>query len=446
MNSRLFAGALALLLIGGAVPAFAYHIDNALSPLSTFLPLGSGDFEVAGAGTLFILCEREYGDVGGPGATASDDRNDDPALPEGGPGFGGLCTTGRNDASGEAPFPGTNNTTKPPLGTYTRLDACNAITSARNNGTGGPYMAGGLPCASVFTPTADTDDHQWFAVIGAYACTIPTTGNGIDQNYALYYDENYAWVSYDGSPPYTAGDPIGVAHSGDGPNPPGVLNNVDAFHGHVTMFIEAAGNQPGFSNTGSAETSPGAAGADGAGLWHLSPAPAALRTDSTCGGSGGFGNPVNGTGAPPANTPVWRACYVAADCPPPPPPPRLPPLPPTPCSDIWDGVTRTTTPCDPTVTCGPVPPGWHILLTMNGMAPAHAGATLTGEIECGGTGGLSATCTADANGDSTTSATCYDQVVTGVPGTGTPACERIGGTFPMAAAGTTWSVRCTPDP
>lgn len=331
------------MMLGLALPALAYHIDNAEQPGAAADLASSNDFVIGSS--FLIVCEREYGAgfflAGGP--VPADDRNGNGGKTPSGTHFGdgGLCTTGRNDASGE-PAPHV----KLGKGNYTRLDACNNITVTRNGGLGsatyGPYNAtsgpdpGGAPCYAPpsMTPGADTNDHWWTFELGAFVCEIPTSGSPVPMgpfalaNYAAYYDEKYAEMTFDGSGFYTAADAPGEAHgsaagvgvngrSADTPTftTPVGANNVDAWHGHAAMFIDTARSASGFSLRGSAETALAAAGQT-AGVWAINEVAAGIEPanyDSNCGGATGFTGGAFASAT--VGGPVFRACYIAGPVP-----------------------------------------------------------------------------------------------------------------------------------
>lgn len=246
----------ALIVLAGFPTVSGYHIDGSAAGTcangAVSLAATTSDWCIGGAG--LIVCETEG---------SSDDRNTNAASL---PGTGGLCTTGRNDATGNGTAvrkPGNNPTT------VTRIDVCQLTIGQRGGPEGGCNLIGGLadPCDRAETaansfadrPGDCTDGVQFTLEVGAFGCTIPTQSSRYtdgaggqqqhEQDYAGYYDEGYAWWSYDGDGSYTAGDAAGVAMTGDGnlqdndpePTTPGQgSDNVDGFHGHAAVFISTS--------------------------------------------------------------------------------------------------------------------------------------------------------------------------------------------------------------
>lgn len=252
--ARLRAWCALLLLVPASLltSALGYHIDGAVAPGPPAPDaLTSADWALGNGNVL--LCEGEG---------AADDRQGAllPAFPSPHAGVGGLCTTGRNDATGEA-----KPTSAPPAGTYTRLDLCDATTLGRN-GAAGPHAAGGASCVAGTSLSATgpglpgrTDQHGFQAELGVFSCFVPTAlpegslmPGFASLDYALYYDEAYAWWSHDGDGAYTPGDAPGAPHSGDGAG--GLSDNEDAWRGHASIFLDPALSAPGASAVGSAET------------------------------------------------------------------------------------------------------------------------------------------------------------------------------------------------
>jgi hypothetical protein len=236
MKGKLIAGAVALLMLGMALPAIAYHVNsNGLTP-----PNNPADWSMAIP--FLIICESN-----GP----TDDRNSNPAGAISG--NGGLCTTGENDATGLPCFntvASGGRCTEPPSGEYVRLDVCSSLTATRG---------AGMPCA----PTGSTAQHSYDAEVGAYICFVPTvapttTPTSID--HAFYYSRLYAWWSYDGDGSYTLGDVAGAGPTEDGDSldnraaVPGQVDNEDYWHGHATVFISMGDSIVGASTSGSVET------------------------------------------------------------------------------------------------------------------------------------------------------------------------------------------------
>lgn len=219
MNTRLThilaAAAVALFV---AMPATGYHNDGRLT---TTPGLNSTDWTLATP--VLIICESEG---------LHDDRN---ANPGGNPGNGGLCTTGRNDAT-NLPAPAL----KPDTTVWTGLDLCEDTTQVRYGALSqGPYLAP-APCATVNTVA-------FTAELGTMFCTVAALE-------ALVYNENYAWLTIDGDGGYTASDAPGALHGGDGDavtNPVGPSDKLNAFQGHVAAFVDST---PAGVVQGSAET------------------------------------------------------------------------------------------------------------------------------------------------------------------------------------------------
>jgi hypothetical protein len=245
--------AVAALAAAFAVPVSGYHIDGNLVTGAVGAATTSADWTLASP--FLIICESMGNGVpAGP----NDDRNDNPG---GNPGNGGLCTTGRNDASG-LPVPNVGGVpTKPGAHVWTVLNSCTATTAGRSGGPTGPFLGGiGPACAPANKAQVGFD-----AELGIMSCTV-----GVGQS--LLYNENYAWLTYDGDGTYysipngvagPARDAPGAGHSGDGsvigtgasPSPPG-SDLADAWDGHLAMFIDTASAQAAGATDGSAETSP----------------------------------------------------------------------------------------------------------------------------------------------------------------------------------------------
>jgi hypothetical protein len=187
------------------------------------------------------LCESEWG-AGAPIGTAADERN---AVGQGAPGVGGLCATGRSDATGLLPpgqSAGSGAVAARPASagaTWTRLDLCDATTFARN-GAYGPYTA-----AAKCAPAGSRHTVAFTVRLGVIECAVAA-------GEAVVYDEWYAWALYDGDGTYTPGDPAGVPHHGNGDLDRALLDNVDAWHGHVAVAVDPSAG----ILQGSAETAP----------------------------------------------------------------------------------------------------------------------------------------------------------------------------------------------
>jgi hypothetical protein len=290
MNPRqLMAGAGLLLLTSALLPAQAYHIDGAAVPGgnvagATPTMLTSADWETLPA-ALFTTCESN-----GP--------RDDRLGGAGRNGFGGLCTTGENDASGlAAPEDADGNGLPDDVGLedYVHLDVCDTTTVNRNTagpfpgnlvGNSGPYLDGGNECNGLdsvslsgdniqayFKNPGRTDEHAFTGEVGAFSCAIPTTGAvagpPVTADFALYYSRLYAWWSYDGDGWYTPGAGAGNANAelatgpedgestnnDNGPaNPLGFSDSVENYHGHATVFVNLGASKGGASLVGSVET------------------------------------------------------------------------------------------------------------------------------------------------------------------------------------------------
>jgi len=186
MHRRLLNHGIAALLVIFLAPASGYHIQgNSVDPSgATPLGLTSGDWVIDGS--QLIVCESDG---------ESDPRNPAPA---GHHGTNGLCTTGRNKVTGEDP-----PWIMPDRGDWTRLDICNATTWERENDASNGYQQN--DCGGSSGSAGRTDTIAWVAEVGAYSCFVPTTGTLLDavlgtlsdRDYALYYEELYAWWSYD---------------------------------------------------------------------------------------------------------------------------------------------------------------------------------------------------------------------------------------------------------
>jgi hypothetical protein len=244
MNSKATRTAIlvmAMTAIAASTPVTGYHnTPTAVVVAPTGLDensLTTTDWtQSSGTGVSVIVCESN-----GP---------DDPRLPTdtGQNGNGGLCTTGRNVgtmATADVP----DEQSEAASAGYTKVDVCSATTVNRaiNAGfTPGGEAAGftfdnadvNPACAGYEVPVssltgATTAEHGWTAEVGIFSCLIPVPGDAstalpnVINDYALYYDELYAWWSYDGS------DNAG-------------------FHGHVSMFLSASRSVAGSSLSGSA--------------------------------------------------------------------------------------------------------------------------------------------------------------------------------------------------
>jgi len=243
MTPKTLLSAGALLLMMGAIPSTAYHIDGAFKGTADATTLTAADWTTATP--LLTICESEYGAGTGPGGTAADDRN---ANGVGNPGNGGLCTSGRNDATGEA-VPAKPTATGSAAGAvWTRFDICSITTVQRNavlvagqnSYSAGPYSPAASCAGNPGTGfSGNTNTIGFTGRVGTYQCAVAATD-------ALYYDEYYAYMTYDGTPGYTGGDAAGTAHGGTLygglPSASGGLStkNVDAFHGHVTAFVDVS--------------------------------------------------------------------------------------------------------------------------------------------------------------------------------------------------------------
>ena len=285
MNRTQLTGGIVLLVMAAALaPASAYHIDY-IDPL--LMPAGGsqpGDWTTAGAGAVTV-CESN-----GP----LDDRNSNPVPTQG---VGGSCTTGRNDASGTlAPTAATVGAAG-----WSRLDLCSVLTGART-------ITAGAVSGNCASGLGATNQHFYTARVGAFQCEVPNQGGVVTDgplgslpqtataDFAFYYQELYAWWSYDGDSSYTTADAPGALHGGDS-DTSDVVDVESAWHGHVTTFIVQA-QSTGGSTTGSTEVTaaaPGGALSDvnGAGVGGVS---------NNCGGS-----PSAGPGTPPMQGPAIRA-------------------------------------------------------------------------------------------------------------------------------------------
>lgn len=187
-----------VLLATSVLPvAVAYHIVG--SPSGTTAGLTSADWRLPLPKKLFV-CESDG---------VADPRNPNHVGLEG---FSGLCYTGRNAVTGVAA-----PAAAPAGGDITKLDVCDKTVAAR-----GGHAA---PCGN----GGNTNTVGWDAHVGIYQCYVPAAE-------ALYYNELYAWWSYQGN-----GAP---ANSGPG------------FHGHVDIVIDV-GSTP--ATEGSTVTSTAAA-------------------------------------------------------------------------------------------------------------------------------------------------------------------------------------------
>ena len=204
MSKRILPLGTAFLLLTLA-PASGYHIQGNYAP-SASSPLTSGDWALDNS--LLIACESD-----GP----NDPRNANAVNLTG---IGGLCTTGRNSVTGQDPpaaMPGPDN--------WTRLDICSATTIERGNDAFNGFQQN--DCGGAIGSLGRTDTIGWTAEIGVYSCLVPTAGTVLDtalgaladRDYALYYDELYAWWSYDG----------------EGTEP--------GYHGHVSAFPDPGERQ-----------------------------------------------------------------------------------------------------------------------------------------------------------------------------------------------------------
>lgn len=222
MNKRTLTIAALLMMMAALVPASAYHIDG--NEVATAAQSGavmtSADWEI-GTGGL-ILCESN-GNFSSRNAGWDGGRH----------GVGGLCTTGENDATGEH-----KPTGAPAKGDYVELDTCDRTTLTRNSGAAGPYSPG---TANDCGNTGNRDIHGFTAEIGVFSCSV-------DEDQALYYDRLYAFWSYDGNPrangAYGASDNAGDEENG-GSIPLTDVNNEDAWHGHVGVFVNATAGATG---------------------------------------------------------------------------------------------------------------------------------------------------------------------------------------------------------
>lgn len=247
MNNRTFVGLVAAAFLAAAMPSTAYHIDG-VTPggAAPGTALTAADWHVATCineptmvGTVFCLnlCELEWG--AGSAGSAADDRL---AFPGdmGNNGEGGLCTTGRNDATGlseTAPPPA-------PRTTWTKLEVCDETTVGRN-GVDGPFLPG-TAAACVFP--ASTTNIGFTAEIGVYSCFVSAAK-------ALVYDEWYASMNYDGDGGYTGGDAPGFAHTGNGVVDTILVDHYQAWTGHVAVFVDAQDAAAASVTEGSVETS-----------------------------------------------------------------------------------------------------------------------------------------------------------------------------------------------
>jgi hypothetical protein len=240
MNRGLLAAGGCFLLLAVLSPTAAYHIDNILVPgPGAGLP---GDWTTAG-GSAVIVCESN-----GP----ADDRNSNVVSLSG---VGGLCTTGENDATGwgKCVYTAPTACPAPPAAgpeAWIRLDTCTVTAGVR---TAPPAAVAGTCAAAGGSRATKT----WTAQLGVFQCDVNAagvTGNPFTTaDEGLYYSRLYAWYSYDGDGDYTAGDAAGAAHTGDG-DASNVLDNEDAFHGHVAGFISTdASKNVGAGVTGSFE-------------------------------------------------------------------------------------------------------------------------------------------------------------------------------------------------
>jgi len=225
MNTRNISIGIALLMMAAAIPAAGYHIDffdgsGASEP---------GDWVVQNP--FLIICESNG---------VRDDRNYFVAEHAG---VGGLCTTGRNDATGTTE-PGST----PDNATWTRLDTCSVPTLSREAQGGATHMIVDDVCwVNGTAVSGDTGFVSWSAEIGVYECYVPNVGSAFDyglgalatKDYALYYNELYAWWSYDGPGEYTVNDAPGADQNGGADQLTSTTNNTDSYRGHVSMFIDA---------------------------------------------------------------------------------------------------------------------------------------------------------------------------------------------------------------
>ena len=267
------------MMAAALAPASAYHIDY-IDPL--LMPAGGtqpGDWTTVGGG-LVTTCESNG---------ALDDRNGRPVPTQG---IGGSCTTGRNDASGTlAPTAATVGAAG-----WSRLDLCSVLTGART-------VTGGVVTGNCASGLGATNQHFFNARVGAFECEVPTQGGVVTDgpvgslpqtatlDFALYYEEEYAWWSYEDFAPYTTADAPGGAHGGTNQ---ATTNVESAFHGHVLTYVDMARSSVAASVTGSTEVT--AVGGPPTGLSDL-PGGGAGGVSNHCGGSpsagpGGIQGPV----------------------------------------------------------------------------------------------------------------------------------------------------------
>lgn len=253
-------GAVVFALVGLSVPVTGYHINGTLS--GTVAGLTSGDWIITGVPNV-IICESDGNDNPAAGdlvdGAAADDRNDNAAGPL--PGQRGLCTTGRNDATGLIAL-----LARPALDTWLRLDTCGLTVVERDTtppaivGVSAALPTGRLcvgPGPDLIMGTGDdvtgsTTDTSWIADLGAYSCRIPRAANDLFDNFndgtgllgpttgdmSLYYQNTYSWWAFDGDGTYTVGTPEDGGTTGVDPlpSPPG-SDIARAWKGHVAMFI-----------------------------------------------------------------------------------------------------------------------------------------------------------------------------------------------------------------
>jgi hypothetical protein len=254
-NTTLVVALASVGLLASLAPATAYHNRGVPTPIPptasattdpTANTLTSADWTTA-AGVL-ILCESDGPAPATPasaGAFGTDERNSSPA---GQAGQGGLCTTGMNEVTADTvtdPEPASESDAT--SDGYIALDVCSATLvnryEAQNPGSYWPGSGtfydyatsyGYTPCDGDEVGTGGTGtitEHGWNAEIGIFSCFIPiagSTGTTSSDDYALYYDQLYAWWSYDG---------------------PNTVSG--AWHGHASAFIDVSASAAGASATGS---------------------------------------------------------------------------------------------------------------------------------------------------------------------------------------------------
>ena len=148
-----------LLALAAIGPAAAYHTKN----FNTAALPGTypGDWALDQPG--INICETN-----GP----TDVRNTDNQGPHGG--IGGLCTTGRSEATHEPAI-----SLVPASTDWTRLDVCDADTAARGGVPGtavslcAAALTGSLSPSTLGSPGSD-GQHGYTFQMGAFSCFIPT--------------------------------------------------------------------------------------------------------------------------------------------------------------------------------------------------------------------------------------------------------------------------------